>query len=446
MPPEPKSWGKILLGVRLEKMVEAGFFHSWSLILTQGLRPGDRFEFTEGMIATAASNALVEMLLKSDCDSLLIIDSDGDFEPDFVGKMRDHEPGWVYDGLQAFYTRRGWPPQAIWFKRDGNGILHSCILLGETTEDVALIGTHCALIRREVFEKLLGKDKPEEHDWFWYPRHQKMTEDAAFSEEALAAGFRLGATTAVKTNHIGHLPVGWDAYQEYLHTSGQVEQLNRFDELLDLMQKFTGLSVDEITARMLRGNDNVLSAWNLEKPEGAEAVRGFYGEDHYLFDLLNWNCSTFYVQITRPLADYHGKQALVLGAGLGSEAALLAENNSVDVFELPGTLRDFCKSRLDGSVHYLEGNTIPDAVRKQYDLVVAIDTIEHFHPDEFDQIMASIGAAIVPGGVLYCHNNFSQQDLYPMHFQHAEAFSAWAQANHLRQTSDFTWVKQGDKP
>jgi 2-polyprenyl-3-methyl-5-hydroxy-6-metoxy-1,4-benzoquinol methylase len=437
------GWGKIMLGVRLEKMVEATFFRCWTQIVTNDLRPGDHWEMTEGMIATAAANTLARTLLKSDCDSLLMIDSDGDFPENLVTQMRDHEAGFEFDILQAFYTRRGWPPEAIWFKRDINGVLHNCILLGETTEEVAMIGTHCALIRREVFEKLLGDNDLDKHDWFFYPRHIHMTEDTAFSEEAIAAGFKLGATTAVKTNHTSHLSVGWEAYQEYLHTSGQIEQLELFDELSELVCKFTGESADVVISKMNLGNKNVKEAWDKEKPESAEDIRKFYGGNEYLYDLLNWNCTLPYVNLVRPLYSYNGKKVLVIGAGLGTEAKILSSHNDVDVFELPGVLREFCKTRLNGSVRYLEGNTIPEALLAgEYDLVVAIDTIEHFHPDEFCEIMTALGHAIKSGGELFCNNNFGDQDLYPMHFDNSKEFSTWTAESGLIQTSDHTWTKE----
>lgn len=440
-----QGWGKIMVGARLEKMVEAGWVRSWSRLLTEGLHPGDGWELTEGMVAHAASNALVRMLLKSDKDSLLIVDSDADFEPDLVEKFRTHEAGYEYDALQAFHLRRGWPPEAIWFQRDENGIMRNMIIVGETTDDVALAGTHCVIIRREVFEKMLGDHDPETWDWFYYPRHEVMTEDAAFSFDALAAGFRLGATTAVKVNHLGHLAVGWDVYQEYLHTSGQNEQAARFAELIPMIAKFAGKTNAEVMGNIGKGADSVVDAWKKANPQTPEEMRAFYAdpENGYLYDLLSWNCSSMYVNMTRPLRLYYGKRALVIGAGLGTEAALLAEKNEVDVFELPGVLLNFCHSRLNGSVRYLEGDTLQEALPgRRYDLIVAVDTIEHFHADEFAPIMKTINQALEQGGVLYCHNNFDGKTHRPMDFNHQAAFDKWAEDNHITQVSKYTWKKE----
>lgn len=437
----PKDWGRIMLGVRLEKMVEAPFMRAWSNLLSSGLRSGDRWEMTEGLPAHSASNALVRQLLNSDCDSLLMVDSDGDFEKDFIHRMRDHEPGFAFDVLQAFYIRRGWPPQAIWFKRDEAGTLHNCLIFGDITEEVAMVGTHCVLMRREVFEKMLGDNDKETYHWFYYPRHQQMTEDAAFSFDAIGAGFKLGATSHVRVNHLSHLSVGWDTYQEYLQTSGQAEQLERFDNLTKLVCDFTGETPEVVMQKTIHGNKNVKKMWEEMKPTTAEEVVAFYNRPEYLYDLLHWNCTLDYLKITSPLEAYKNKTVLVIGAGLGSEAALLAGNNKVDVFELPGVLRDFCKTRLNGSVNYLPHSSLTELDGK-YDLIVAVDVFEHLHPDDFDGIMSAINRALLPGAELYAHNNFCQQDLYPQHFNHKERFDAWAEQNSIKQQTDLIWIKE----
>lgn len=440
-----QGWGKIMVGARLEKMVEAGWVRSWSRLITSGLREGDAWELTEGMVAHKASNTLARTLLKSECDSLLIVDSDADFEPDFLEKLRTHEAGYEYDALQAFHLRRGWPPEAIWFKRDESGILRNCVIFGETTEDVALVGTHCVMIRRAVFEGMLGGADPEDHDWFFYPRHDKSTEDAAFSFEALLAGYRLGATSHVKVNHLGHLAVGWDVYQEYLQTSGLAEGVNRFDELSELIGSFTGQTTEEMMAMMGKGKGMVKGAWEKAGPETPEQVRAFYGspDNGYLYDLLAWNSSPMYVSMTRPLRTYHDRRVLVVGAGLGTEAAILADQNRVDVFELPGVLRDFCHSRLNGQVNYLDEPTLTEAVPgRRYDLIVAIDTIEHFHPDEFLPTMNTIGQALEAGGELYVHNSFHLGEDRPMDFDHQAAFDQWTEDNHIHQIGPYVWRKE----
>lgn len=215
-----KNWGKILVGTRLEKQVESAFLPVWSVLITKGLRKGDAWAIIRDRIAHRAANDLVRKLLKSDCDTLFTVDSDADFAPNFLNEFRDYEPGWQYDALQAFYTRRGWPPEAIWITPTDDGRwLNNIVVNPDAHSPVGVVGTHSALFRREIFERMLAEEPNipvEKFDWFYYPRHQVETEDSMLSMEATKLGFKLGATTHVKSGHISKVTIGWETHQEWL--------------------------------------------------------------------------------------------------------------------------------------------------------------------------------------------------------------------------------------
>ena len=248
------DWGKIFLGTRLEKQVSATFFLVWMELIKKGLRPGDNVLAVSRMVAHKAQNALVRAFLASDCDTFMSLDSDAEVDVGFVERFRTFEPGFEYDMLQAFYCRRGWPPRAIWLKKDALGNMMESFVVSEhlndepLTGDVDIVGTHACLIRRHVFEKLLadaGGD-PDNYEWFYYPRHQEDTEDSAFSYDAKAAGFRLGATTAVRAGHICELTTGWGIYQEYLQLSGRVPLIERYKRLTGLLAEYTNQDCDTV--------------------------------------------------------------------------------------------------------------------------------------------------------------------------------------------------------
>ena len=437
----PKGWGRIAIGTRLEKMVDSQFVKVWSRLISNGLRKGDGYIMKSDMPAHKAANELVRTFLKMNCDTLFMLDSDADVGQNFLNEFRDLEAGWGYDALQAFYTRRGWPPEAIWFKRASAGQLMQCFVFDDNfTTDVAIIGAHSVLIRREVFEKLLGGEDPDRFEWFFYPRHNTTSEDAAFSEEAVAAGFRLGATTAVKAGHITRVTTGWETYHEFLEISGQRDRVIHYRKLLELVSDFTGETLDDVESKVMRGSANVSEMWGKRAPATAPSVREFYGADDngYLYDLVAWNSSPYYDQITEPLKHASGKRVLVVGAGLGTEPAMLAGNNSVDVFDLPGVLRRFCEwrsSRLNGQGwQMLSGDTLGQALGGadgRYNLIVMLDVVEHIHPDDFDATMDAAYRALAPTGAFYLHNNFKQQDIYPMHFDHSKLFASWMERNGL---------------
>ena len=433
-----RDWGKILVSTRLEKHVSARFFQVWTELIKRGLRVGDGFLSVSGMVAHKAQNDVVRhFLLNTDCDTLLTLDSDADVAPDFLERFRTYEPGFAYDILQAFYPRRGWPPRAIWMKRNALGEMMECFVTDpDAIEDVDLVGTHACLFRREVFTRMLGDGDPTQHEWFFYPRHQADSEDGAFSVEAQAAGFRLGATTAVRAGHLCEVLTDWNSYQEYLHFSGRTPLIQRYNDLARMVAEFTGESVDLVIAKAVSGSKNVERAWRAQPPATALAERAFYGSraNGYLYDLVNWNCQPLYERILAPLRGISGQRVLVVGAGLGTEADVMADNNRVTVYELPGALKDFAMRRLGRRVDWLHGDTLIDALDPDddpYDLIVAIDTLEHVHPDELPGVFAALSWVLGPKSSLYAHNNWGAQDIYPMHHDHRAAFDAWCERMRL---------------
>jgi cyclopropane fatty-acyl-phospholipid synthase-like methyltransferase len=56
---------------------------------------------------------------------------------------------------------------------------------------------------------------------------------------------------------------------------------------------------------------------------------------------------------------------------------------------------------------------------------VSTDTFEHIPEVELKKLLLDINKTLKPGGSLIYHANFSQQGLYPMHFDHSEMWDAW---------------------
>ena len=201
-----------MLVTRLEKLVENKFFMRWTHLVTLGLRPGDSYGMKADRPAHWCANELVRVFLKTPCDSMLFLDSDADVEDDFVSAFRDYEKGWSYDVLQAFCTRRSWPPRPVWYA--GDGMSDKIITDPDVCEPVKAVGLHSTLIRRRVFEGLLGADDPEKHEWFYYGLNR--SEDISFSLDAVKAGYRFGATSAIRAGHLSTMSLGWETYQDYL--------------------------------------------------------------------------------------------------------------------------------------------------------------------------------------------------------------------------------------
>lgn len=229
-----RDWGRVIVGTRLEKVVVDDFLMVWSHLITRGLRPGDGWMIACKKTAHQAANVLVKRFLQeTQAETLCLLDSDADVGYQFLEELRTHEPGWDYDVLQAFYTARGWPPMPVWFDRGPDGRCRRIFVTDpDYTADVILCGNHATLFRREIFIKQM-EAQPEipidKFDWFWYPRHNKNSEDTAFSSEATQLGFRLGATTHVKAGHISQVTTGWETHLEWLEKN--MEKLQDREDL-----------------------------------------------------------------------------------------------------------------------------------------------------------------------------------------------------------------------
>jgi len=444
-----------MLGTRLEKQVPSQFFQAWTAILTRGIPTGEGVVSIRGKVPHHAANDLVRLFLRTGCDSLLFLDSDAIVEADIVDQFRNYEPGWEYDVLQAFYVRRGWPPIPIWMKRNALGQMTEVLISQDDhVEDVDGVGLHCTIVRREVFERLLGDEDPNRWEWFTYPRHGGVGEDITFAVEAKAAGFRIGATTAIKAGHLSEVPTTWDSYQDWMRVTGRTRLVDRYRDLAALVAQYTSQSAEMVVARSMEGNRNVRQAWEHYNPQTPDQVRAFYGakDNGYLYDLVQWNCQPLYQRIIAPLYEMRDKWALVIGAGLGTEVEALAQNgNAVDVYELPGVLRDFLTWRFvtrreklsplgdlrPGKVEVLEGWP----VYGHYQVVAAVDVLEHVHPDEIDQMLLDIDQALEVGGLLVLHAAGGTREEWPQHYDHQAQLEAWLTSGYEK-IGEFLWKRR----
>jgi len=451
-----KSWGSIVAATRLEKQVDSYFVTDWSYFITKGLRPGDGFMVSRDRVAHKSANEIFRrFLFEAEQDTLCMIDSDASFGPEILEELRTLRDGWEYDVFQAYYNRRGWPPEAIWFTENALGDHVQNFILGEGTKEVTMAGFHFTLIRREVLARIFEEEKdqterPEKlFEWAYYPRHYEYHEDAAFCEHARKYNFRIGATSVIKTGHITRIVSGWETYMQFLEISGQLKRIERFNENLELVAEFLGEDKELVRAKSIRGSLNVregISAFLFAEEKetiedlSAEDTRRFYGEESagYLYELIAWNSTPLYDISLDPLREIEGESVLVVGGGIGGEVEAAREKNAVIVFELPGKLREFLEWRykeIDEVQVYSQPSDLREIIappeKLRYGVVIAIDTVEHFHPDDFESTLDKMLELTKPGGLLYFRSNFGDLDLYPNHFDHSEAFKDWIRKHDL---------------
>lgn len=437
-----EGWGRVIVGTRLEKQVSSRFFIVWTDLVTRGLAPGDGVLTVRGKVAHKAANYLIRRFLKTKGDSLLFMDSDCECGEDIIKQFREYEPGFEYDMLQAFYTRRGWPPTPIWLRYDALGRMVETFVTDQgRLEETAVAGTHCCMVRRRVLEAILGDHDPATFEWFSYPRHEEDSDEVSLSHEARALGFKIGATTAIRVGHISEVVTGWETYQDWMSATGRTGLVQRYRDLAALVGRFQDEDPDLVVAKSMDAETDSARRWRELSPTTADEARAYYGDplNAYLYNLIAWNCTPKYERIIEPLYQVRGSRALVIGPGLGTEAdVLLQGGNTVDAYELPGVLHDFLAWRFINSGRFELVDEIPAA---GYDALVAVDVLEHIHPAEIAGTLARMAAALRPGGLLLMHAEWDEHAVCPQHYrENYEAVGRWLAANFER-TGAYTWLR-----
>lgn len=462
-----KDWGKIMLARRYEPFSPSDASECYASLVQWGLRPGDVREAEYNKTMHWASNSLARKLLKSDCDSICFIDSDAVFGSQALEELRSDPEGWDYDVLQAFTTKRGYPPEPMYFIEFAEPLRSAEALARGThfTTQLPLdpdyiypagaVSLHFTLIRRWIFEKLLEPLGPERTYWFEYKQDQG--EDMTFSVNARKVGAKMGMTTRLKVGHGGYMVTGWASMIEYYDAkfraqSGEptptVEGLHKYfsaeHALASLVGEYTGETPEQIMLKATSAPHVIKDGWNLAQPSTPEEVEHFYATTpQYLYDLVQWNASPAFQKLLAKLAFARGERVLEIGGGIGTLTEFLAERgNMVDYYDVPGVLLDFARWRF-ARLPFAERIRVIEAWEfGVFDRVIATDVIEHVHPDHVERLLDGMARALKPGGMLLAHNNWSNGNgLYPQHFDHAVVWCAFLEKWQFSQISEYEWRK-----
>lgn len=108
--------------------------------------------------------------------------------------------------------------------------------------------------------------------------------------------------------------------------------------------------------------------------------------------------------LARTQPNGQGRQALVIGCGLGDDAEALAERGYDTVaFDVSHTAIDWCRQRFaDSPVTYAVADLFhpPAAWERKFDLVVEAYIVQALPPDMREQAVAACARFVAPGGQL----------------------------------------------
>jgi hypothetical protein len=229
------GWGKVAIGTRMNDRCDPLFFNCWSRMIASGLRSGDTLlDAAVELPQHFAATALASFFLKSDADTLLMVDTDQVFKPDTLSRLRDDFTGFSYDILCALAVARRNPfyPIVLGLRPDpGDGKCdYKCLkddINGKVIE-VDTVGTGFTLIRRSVFDKMqsqLGIDK-----WFFEFGDGGLGEDTRFCQRAKQCGCKIGVHTGIGIGHRGPITFLWDV-------ENKKTVMESYDQVRDLLTK-----------------------------------------------------------------------------------------------------------------------------------------------------------------------------------------------------------------
>lgn len=327
-------------------------------------------------------------------------------------------------------------------------------IVGDPLIDCDAVATGCMLLHRSVLEKIPAP-------WFEYEAGGN-SEDLTFCDKAkFEYGFPISCDLSTICGHFNWVAMGQAQFRIRYEQRGVDFSNYSKREASTWLSEFWGISFDDALETIEKGNAHMVGElWRKEFGKrddmSAKEVEVFYRRDDvgraYLIELLHWNFSQAFSDIRQPLVNYRNLNVVELGAGIGSVAIQMAiQNNNVIAVEANQHLREFIQYRYDRIMKNAFGDfgqfsivgedwewEMDDEIA---DLVVAIDVIEHLQLETLSHVIENIGRVLKPGGRLYYHANWFQQDLYPMHFEAPKAWLDILKDSGLTQVSNMEAMK-----
>jgi 2-polyprenyl-3-methyl-5-hydroxy-6-metoxy-1,4-benzoquinol methylase len=309
-------------------------------------------------------------------------------------------------------------------------------MVGNPLIECDAVATGCLLIHRSVLEKIPAP-------WFEYEAGGN-SEDLTFCDKAkFEYGFPIFADISTICGHYNWVAMGQAQFRIRFEQRGVDFTNYSKREASEWLSEFWDITEEEAVEQIESGDAHMVGKlWTKEFGDRtdmtAEEVEEFYRREDvgrlYLIELLHWNFSNNFAQIRQPLTTYRNLNVLELGSGIGTVAIqMLIQGNNVVAVEANEHLRDFADFRyqkiLERAIGKFDNFSIVNedweekSEDESFDLVVALDVIEHLQKETLEHVVKNIGRVLKPGGRLFYHANWYQQDLYPMHFEAPETWN-----------------------
>ena len=393
-----------------------------------------RWVTRDALIGRSRSRAASQFLFCDDAPFMIFIDGDIIFSPADIEMM--------YRSLQAGYEVIG----GVYSVADGSFVPAQAfkpLPFDGQIHEMRYISTGFMGISRKALKKIRNDlNLPHLHMGEWcenWPFFESgglpkekiyISEDWDFCNKARAVGIKVWLHTGIQ---VGHLKVrvipAQEAIQAMISRGQQGAQPVTAEclaqtTLINDLNDYLGTPREDFLTE-LRGNPAA---------KHAEEWKGWKGttEDFYrtnktqMYDLAIFNNQTAYWQDrVSPLGPERNKKILDFGCGLGTTALFLAQNrNEVVGYDLNAEMIKFANFRKKRfgltSVTY---TTQRPKDLSQFDLVIAIDVLEHI--EDLHSLLLELGAGMKSEARLYHCDVFGDQHTHPMHFDHSAHINEW---------------------
>jgi protein-L-isoaspartate O-methyltransferase len=274
--------------------------------------------------------------------------------------------------------------------------------------------------------------------WFEYETGGN-SEDLMFCARATEKyGFDIYCDFSTISGHYALVPMGYAEFINKYQQRGVELSSYTPTEAIEWFAEFFEKPKEDTTELFKRGSPHFFGDYwkslpdTLNENTEREIYRNATSGRPYIVELLYWNASPEFLSLRQRFISIRNRNVIEIGAGIGTLALQLAiQRNNVLAVEVNPVLRKFIKYRLKKTVDNIEtkmGNlkVAGDGWLKahtKYDVAFALDVFEHMPLPDLKATIDTLGEVLVTGGHLYYHNNWGQQDIFPMHHDYADIWS-----------------------
>lgn len=377
------------------------------------------FQTGDALISRSRSIAAYQFLKKNCAPYLIFLDGDIIFRAEDIEKLLDALNGGL-DAVGGLYPVRGGTFLA---QRGWNGQFH---ISGEL-EEVQFVSTGFVGISRNILGKIT-KDMPVLNKGNWsecYPvfedgRYENIfiSEDWDFCNKVRQAGAKVYAHTGIQLSHL----------KEKIYTTREAIENMTFkpekQEIQKDLAEYLGKEPKELVAQAVATKE-LGDRWK----DWQGTIEDFYKDPEigllYLYDLVGFNSSVHYKeQRLAGIQNADHLDILDIGCGIGSALLELCwKNKNLVGYDISEKALDFARFRGNklGARNVRFTSEFPEI--GNFDLVIAIDTLEHI--EDLRSFLLKIGKGMKEGARFYHYDCFWEHEISPMHFDHSKHINEW---------------------